>query len=246
MSMLHKTNGIVLRSIKYGDSSLVTTIFTSVYGVQTYMVQGVRSSKMRQNRAGSFQPGTLLELVVYQQPQKNMQRIREFQAAYIYKSLQEDVIKNSILLFSVEVLLRLLPEQAPLPVLFDLAYEYFVALDIALQNRVGNFPLYFIINCSRILGYELKGNYSAETPHLNMQEGGFTEHTPSAMPMTNDEDARKLGLLLYADNFEKLTTIELSSQTRLRLIDWYVTFLQTHTQHMGNIRSLSVLRAILH
>ncbi len=244
--MLHKTNGIVLRSVKYGDSSLVTTIFTALYGVQTYMVQGVRSAKVRQNRAGSFQPGTLLELVVYQQPQKNMQRIREFQAAYLYRTLQEDVVKNSVLLFSVEVLLRLLPEQAPLPSLFEFASGYFISLDTRSQQEVANYPLFFIISCSRILGYELKGNYSVHTPHLDMQEGGFTEHSPSVIPFTNDEDARILDLLLKVDNYEALNGIEMNAAIRLRLIDWYVAFLQTHTQHMGNIKSLAVLRAILH
>ena len=97
--MLQKTNGIVLRSIKYGDSSLITTIFTSVSGVQTYIVQGVRSAKQGKNRAGTFQPGMLLDLVVYQQPQKNMQRIREFQPAYIYRPTGECGQKQHCLIF---------------------------------------------------------------------------------------------------------------------------------------------------
>jgi len=244
--MLQKTNGIVLRSIKYGDSSLVTTIFTSVYGVQTYMVQGVRSAKQRQNRAGSFQPGTILELVVYQQPQKNMQRIREFQAAYIYNGLQENVIKNSIVIFSVELLLRLLPEHAPLPALFDFASEYLVALDKKNINEIANFPLYFIIKCSRMLGFDLKGNYSKQTPHLDMEEGGFTENTPSMAHATTEDDARALNELLKTENYETLKNTEINGAARLRLIDWYIIFLQRHTQYMGTIRSLPVLRAILH
>ncbi len=243
--MLHKTNGIVLRAVKYGESSLVTTIFTELYGVQTYMVQGVRSSKARQNRAGFFQPGTLLELVVYQQPQKNMQRIREFQAAYIYNGLQEDVVKNSIVLFSAELLLRLLPELGPLPALFRFSYDYFVALDNMPLHEVANFPLFFIIECSRELGYPLKGGYSTETPYPNLQEGDFTAHTPSESPL-NDEDARALSRLLQVNSLADLSRAELNSERRLRLIDWYVNYLQQHTQHMGNIRSLSILRTILH
>jgi DNA repair protein RecO (recombination protein O) len=244
--MLHKTNGIVLRSVKYGESSLVTTIFTSLYGIQTYIVQGVRSSKARQNRAGSFQPGTLLELVVYQQPQKNLQRIREFQASYIYNSLQENVVKNSIVLFSVELLLRLLPEHAPLPALFEFASDYFITLDKKPVDSIANFPLFFIIQCSRKLGYDLKGNYSKQTPFLNLEEGGFTENTPSVTHFTNKEDDRVLDMLLKAEDYETLKNTEMNGAMRLRLIDWYIAFLQRHTQHMGNIRSLSILRAILH
>ena len=244
--MVHNTNGIVLRSVKYGDSSLITTIFTSVYGVQSYMVQGVRSAKAGKNRAGFFQPGMLLELVVHQQPQKNLQRIREYQAAHIYNSLQADVVRNSILIFSVELLLRLLPEHAPLPALFDFSFDYFVHLDNMQIHSVANFPLYFVIQCSRELGYEIKGDYSDQTPHLNLQDGGFTEHPPSAPPFMNDEDARALHSLLGASDYDTLQQTDMNAAMRLRLIDWYVAFLQQHTQHMGSIKSLSVLRAILH
>ncbi len=244
--MLLKTNGIVLRSIKYGDSSLVTTIFTTLSGVKTYMVQGVRSAKPGKNRGGSFQPGMLLELVVYEQPQKNLQRIREFQPAYLYTDLQENVVKNSIVLFSSELLLRLLPEQAPLPDLFDMAYGYFIALDKMSVRDVPNFPLYFIINCSRLLGYDLKGNYSAETPHLNLQDGGFTAHPPAMAPYTQEEDAKKLDMLMNTAVLEDTHTIEMNGATRIRLLEWYIAFLQNHTQHMGNIRSLPILQAILH
>jgi DNA repair protein RecO (recombination protein O) len=244
--MLQKTNGIVLRSVKYGDSSIVATIFTSLSGTQIYMVQGVRSAKASQNRAGFFQPGVLLELVVYQQPNKNLQRIREFQAAYIYSGIHENVVKNAIVLFSVELLLRLLPEHAPLPLLFDFASEYFISLDKMHPDSVANFPLFFIIQCSRSLGYDLKGNYNTLTPYLNLPEGGFTELPPFAGPLVNDEDARILSQLLTVEDHEKLKNVPMNSDMRLRLLDWYVSFLQRHTQHMGSIRSLAVLRAILH
>ena len=244
--MLHKTDGIVLRSVKYGETSLVTTIFTSVFGVQTYMVQGVRSSKQSQNRAGSFQPGTLLDLVVYRQPNKNLQRIREFQAACIYNGMQEDVVKNSVVLFSVEVLLRLLPEDAPLPMLFDIANEYFITLDKVPVASAANFPLYFIIQCSRVMGYELKGQYSQATPYLNLREGGFTDVPPATMSFINDGDAAVLNHMLEVNEYEVLAGIEMNAGMRFRLIDWYIAYLREHTQHMGSIRSLSVLRAVLH
>jgi len=244
--MLQKTNGIVLRSIKYGETSLVTNIFTSVYGVQTYMVQGVRTATAKRNRAAALQPATLLNMVVYQQPQKNMQRIKEFDAAYIYTSLHEEVVKNSIALFSVEVLLRLLPEHAPLPEVFDLAYDYFIQIDKMPLQAIANFPLYFIIQCSRIMGYELKGGYSEETPYLNLQEGAFTSNPPLLHHYLNDEDARAIDHLLPIEDVYKLAEIQLSAATRFRLLEWYIAFLQQHSQHMGNIKSMAVLQAILH
>lgn len=244
--MLQKTRGIVLRSVKYGESSIVTTLFTEVSGVQTYMVKGVRSTKVRTNRAGCFQPGTLLDLVVYQQSQKNMQHIREFSPAYIYSTIQESVVKNSIVLFSAELLLRLLPEHAPMCMLFDFANNYFICLDNMPVYGVANMPLYFIVNCSRALGYELKGDFSADTPYLNLQEGGFTSQAPSALPYTTDEDAAILNIFIREDDYDQLKNIEMNAEIRFRLINWFVAFLKEHTQHMGNMRSLPVLQTILH
>ncbi|RYD59372.1 MAG: DNA repair protein RecO [Sphingobacteriales bacterium] len=244
--MIEQTRGIVLRSIKYGETSLIVNIFTERYGVVAYLVQGVRNAKAKQQRAGLLQPATLLDLTVYHKPGKNLQRIREYQPAYIYQNLQEEVVKNSIALFSVEVLLKLLPEQAPMPEVFDFVIEYFKALDKLPVSGTGNFPIYFIAQLSRFLGYEIQGAFSAETPHLNLQEGAFTASTPSVKPFVSDDDARALSELLNTEEFSKLDKVELNSAARFRLLDWYIEFLHQHTQHMGSIKSLAVLQAILH
>ena len=243
--MIQKTGGIVLRTIKYGESSLIVTMFTCVYGVQTYMLQGIRSPKSKLNRAGLLQPGTILDLVVFHHTEKNLQRIKEFQTGYFYKSIQEEIIKNSILLFSVELLLRLLPTEAPLEVLYNFTCGYFEALDIAKYNEIGNYPLYFIVNCSRILGYELYGTFSDKTPHLNLLEGGFSTQTPSMINTVTDDEAKALDAILKVQNIIDLHAIPLNGAMRHNLIDWYIMFLQRHTQHMGSIKSLDVLKAIL-
>ena len=63
--VLQKTQGIVLRSLRYGETSLISHIFTRANGVQSFMVQGVRTSSQRSNKAALLQPASLLELVVY-------------------------------------------------------------------------------------------------------------------------------------------------------------------------------------
>ena len=156
------------------------------------------------------------------------------------------MVKNSIALFSVEVLLRLLPEHAPVPWLFDFSIDYFMRLDKMPAERTANFPLFFIIQCSRGLGYELKGSYDKSTPYINLQEGAFTEDAPASTPFLDNEDTIQLSRLLPVSDFEDLKNIEMNAAMRLRLIDWYIAFLRQHTQHMGNIRSLSVLSAIMH
>lgn len=244
--MLQKTQGIVLRSIKYGETSLITSIFTDHYGIISCMIKGVRTSKTSGNKAGLLQPATLLDLVVDYQQQRSLQHLREFNAAVIYQCIQQDVVKNAVALFSIELLLRLLPEHAPIPELFELAFDYFSTLDHTPQSGIANFPLFFIIMCSHKMGYELKGDYSTDTPYLNLAEGGFTAHPPATVPFIPENDGRTLGQLLLATDLAAFTQIEMNAAMRGRLLEWYIAFLQQHSQHMGNIRSLSILQTVLH
>jgi DNA repair protein RecO (recombination protein O) len=241
--MLHKTRGIVLRPVKYGDTSIVVTIFTEAYGVQAYMVRGVRVSSKGSNKAAYFQPGTLLDVVVYMQPSKNIQQLREYQASCLFLNVHQDIVRNSILLFSVELLLRLLPNEAPIPSLFSYAWQYFCEIDEANVEGLGSYPLLFLVHITSMLGYDLTGTYCSETPYLNVLEGGFSAHPPSGPPYATKEDAVVLSQLLSRITEE---IPPMNGEQRVRLIDWYIAFLQQHSQHMGNIRSLQVLRTVLH
>ena len=81
--MIHKSKGVVLRSVKYGETSLVVTAFTELFGLQSYIVNGVRIvSKKGSSKAVFFQPSALLDLVVYHNEYKNLQRIKEYKSGY--------------------------------------------------------------------------------------------------------------------------------------------------------------------
>ena len=71
----HKTKGIVLRTIKYGETSLVVTMFTELFGMQTYMVNGIRTSKRQGAKAAMYQPAAIIEMEVYHNDQKAMQAL---------------------------------------------------------------------------------------------------------------------------------------------------------------------------
>lgn len=63
--MTHKTKAIILRSIKYGEASLVVTAFTELFGIQTYLVNGVRATNKKNNNTACFQPSVILGMEVY-------------------------------------------------------------------------------------------------------------------------------------------------------------------------------------
>ena len=52
----YKGRGIVLHTLKYGDSSMVAYLLTDIGGRRSYMVQGVRSRSGRGSKLALFQP----------------------------------------------------------------------------------------------------------------------------------------------------------------------------------------------
>src|SRR6187399_868893 len=110
-SQLHKTKGIVLRAVKYGETSLIVTMFTELFGLQSYLVNGVRtSSKKGSGKANLFQPTAILDLVVYHNELKHLNRIKEFKWAVLYSRVLSDVTRNAVALFFVELLTKCLKQ----------------------------------------------------------------------------------------------------------------------------------------
>ncbi|MBP6687405.1 MAG: recombination protein O N-terminal domain-containing protein, partial [Lacibacter sp.] len=46
-NVLHKTKAVILRSVKYGETSLIVSAYTELYGLQSYIVQGVRANSKK-------------------------------------------------------------------------------------------------------------------------------------------------------------------------------------------------------
>ncbi len=140
----HKTRGIVLRTVKYGETSLIVTIFTELFGVQSYIVNGVRTStKKGTGKANLFQPTAILDLVIYHNELKHLNRIKEFKWHYLYKHIFSDVPKNAVALFMIELVTKCLKQPEPNPELFEFCEDAFIHLDESSGSVMANFPLFF-------------------------------------------------------------------------------------------------------
>ena len=103
----YKARGIVLHTIKYGDSSAIAYLFTDVLGRMSYMVQGIRSKRGRGNKAALLQPMFLVEFEGVEQPHAQMHRIREMCSLRPLMSVPFDVRKSTISMFMAEGLSRM-------------------------------------------------------------------------------------------------------------------------------------------
>ena len=97
-----KTRGIVLRSMKYSETSIIADIYTEERGMRSYIISGVRSKKAK-IKASQLQIMSLVDMVAYDRQEKGLNRVRELRAAYVFQSLPFDVRKSAVGLFMAEL-----------------------------------------------------------------------------------------------------------------------------------------------
>lgn len=244
--LTHKTKGIVLKTVKYGETSIIANIFTELFGIQSYLVNGVRiASKKGAGRGNLFQPASLLELVVYHHDLKNLQRIREFKWAYIYQNIYFNVFRNSVALFMIELLQRSLKQPEPNPSLFHFAEDAFIHLDSAPDEVVANFPLYFALHLSGFFGFRMSHPFSESASFLDLQEGEFVAERPSHSYYLEQEQSRVISDILKVMQPLELSQIRLNQETRRTLLHAIETFYALHIQDFGAMKTLPVLEAVL-
>ncbi|MGZ8517951.1 MAG: DNA repair protein RecO [Chitinophagaceae bacterium] len=246
MDKLHHTSGIVLRTVKYGETSVIVTIFTELFGVQSYLVNGVRtSSKKGSGKANLFQPTSILDMIVYHNELKQLQRIKEFRWSFLYQHILSDVRKNAVALFMVELLTKCLKQPEANPDLFHFAEDSFLHLDKANDAVTANFPLFFALHLPVFFGFRVSDNYSERNPFLDLREGEFLRDQPGHPHFLDDKQAFVTSQLLKVQQPEELEDIKLNHDFRRNLLFVYETYYALHIQDFGTMRTLPVLREIL-
>ena len=244
--MIAKTKGIVLRNIKYGETSLVVTMFTELFGMQTYLVNGVRMSpKKGTPKALLFQPAAILELVAYHNDFNNLQRLKEYKWEFLYQHVLSDVHKNAVALFMVELLGKCLKQPEPNPDLFYFTEDALHHLDVASSAVTGNFPLFFALHLAVFFGFRINDEFSSEKHFLDLEEGRFVEDQPIHQYYLIDREAAAVSEILKIQQPHELEQVYLNQDMRRRILHGLEQFYVLHVPEFGTMRTLPVLREIL-
>ena len=243
---LFKTKGIVLRTVKYGETSLVVTIFTSLFGIQSYLVNGVRSSsKKGTGKANLFQPAALLDLVVYHQDSKQLQRIKEFSWDHLYEGIFTDVTKNSIALYMIELLTKCLRQPEENEPLFQFTEDSFLALDQSDSAVRANMALFYALQLTFFFGILPRLSETDEPRYFDLQESVIGNTLPLHPNYAEGKQVEICADLLKVRHPAELSEVKMNQEIRRQLLHTLEQYYQLHIQEFSAMKTLPVLRAIL-
>lgn len=225
--MLHKTKGIALSYIKYKESSIIARIFTEAFGMQSYIVNSVRS-KTAKTKIAFFQPLTILDLVVYHNKKKEINRISEIKCHYNSQTIPYNIKKTSIGLFLTELLNQTLYEEGENEPLFQFILHSIIIFD-ELKENYENFHLQFMMLLSRYLGIKPESARSMlkDVGHHKIYDKSFAEKVDFFIQSSYDQH-QKLGKTIR-------------NEILMLILDYY----HFHYDNIREFKSIQVLKEVL-
>lgn len=237
--MLDKTEGIVLKTVKYSESSVIATIFTKKFGSLSFIVQGLRSSKNKQ-KGNLIQSGNILQLEIYLKEQRNLNRIKEYSTAYIYTN--SNFIKQSILIFCIELISKCVKEHEVNERLYDYVSLFLIELDKD-EHSIENKPLYFLLETASILGFEFSMQNILNGKYFNLERGKF-EDVPTSTQSNLNENETLLLKKLIAVYYDK-NKLKFNSTERKILLEKLILYFRWHIPDFTDLKSPAVLHEVL-
>lgn len=239
--MLQETQGIVIKTLKYGDTSIISRILTRDLGVQSYMIKGVRSPKAK-NKASLYQAPNILDLVVYYRANKNLQQVKEARHYHIYRSVPFDIRKSSIALFIAELLTKTVIEEEKNPALFEFIRQHLIFLDE--QEEVDpSFHFHFMLQLSRFLGFYPDASNTHSQPIFDLREGIFTSNAPNHVDYIDLPYSKYIYQLLQERDLPH--DISIPSSHKPQLLEKILFFYSYHVENFGTMKSHRVLHEVL-
>ena len=234
--------GIVLQSIRYGDTSLIVKVFTRSHGLRAYMVKGV-FNRGTKSHAALFQSLHLINYIEAGKPNKgSLGYMKDVQLSNVYQSIPFEMNKSAILMYVSELLSKTLTEQEQNEPLYDFIERSLLWLDLV-QQDYANFPLFFTLELTRHLGFYPKANHEVGYC-FDMMEGSFAHDYPLHPYYFDAETANTLSRLLNA-SIDEACRLPLRVSQRRELLDGLISFMRLHAPVMNDFHSSEVLKIVL-
>jgi DNA repair protein RecO (recombination protein O) len=240
--MLQKTSGIILHTTKYSETSLIAKIYTRNFGLQSYIINGVRGKKSK-NKAAVFQPLALVNLIASNSGKGNLQRISEITIDQPYTDIPYNIVKSSIAIFLNEVLYKSIKEDYSDDDLFEFIKSSLLILDLKTDN-CSNFHICFLTHLSRFLGFYPQGVYSEFFQFFDLREGFFTNKLPVHSLYLKPQYSQILDKILNS-NYHELHMLGIVSFQRKDILRYLIIYFQLHISTFCEIKSLDILEEVI-
>lgn len=239
---LYHSQGIIFKTLKYGETSIICDIYTREKGLKSFIVSGIRSQKSG-NKAAIYRHLNIVDIVAYNQEGDRLARIKEINLGHHYALINAHVIISSVAIFMLEICRNAIREREPNPELFDFLRSWLLFLDTHAPFHPAT-HLLFMIEFSSALGFGPMPNQHTNRPYFSLIEGCFDHFAASAPHVLDSTESNDLYSLMLVTR-DDLDNFRLPKASRDKLTENLLMYYKLHLPSFKTIQSLDVLRAVL-
>lgn len=247
--MIIRTDAVVLRAMKYGETSIIATLFTREKGRLAVLAKGARLPKSR--FGATLQPMAHTQVVFYFKPTRGLQTLTESAHVQPLLGIGRDLEKIGLGLRLVELVYALMPEGEPNPAVFNLLAGTLTALDAA-EARAANLLPYFQLRLATILGFtpDIDRETVATLPEagglLDLETGAVLP--PDAVPRAARRGSRtalRAFAICARASLESILRMQVEPPVRRELDRLVEDYLRYHVEEAYPTRSEKVVGQLL-
>jgi DNA repair protein RecO (recombination protein O) len=237
--MLLHSRGIVLRAIRYAETSLIADIFTEAYGLRTFIAGSVRTPRARMAQ-GLFQPMQPVELVAYFKDKPDaLNRLKELRAGQVFHHIHADIRKGAVLLFCAEVCRKCVQEADENRDLFAFLISFLEWLDRE-EVAVALAPQAFLIGCSRYLGFHPEDPGDNTNLCFDLVNGIFGKESDMQGPFLSPSISAHM-LQIMRSAWSDLNKLDIRKEERKQLLEALILFYQQQVSGFSDVHTPEVM-----
>lgn len=254
--MIVTTDAIVLRTMKYRETSLLAVLYTLALGKISVIAKGARDGKS--SLGASLQPMNHVTAVFYKKETRDLQLLTQCDVLHPNRGLTENMERMAAGMAIVELADAVTPAEEENPRLFELLARTLAAASSATKNP-GNALYYFEMRLLENLGFrpDVHRCYNCGTP-VDASGPAHGLHMGFNGILCADCSAKGLGLqplsapavrvlqrLQEIDGAEAVTRITLPPAVRGEIAGVLRRFLLGHVEGLRTLRSEAVFSSLL-
>lgn len=246
--MIVRTEAIILRSINFGETSQIVTLYTRQMGTIAVIAKGSRGLKSR--FGSTLQPMAHVQVVFYHKSSREVHTLSESSHITLFRKIYRQLDRMAVGIRIIETARVLMPRPEPDEFAFEMFLDVLNRLEKA-GDRWSNLLPYFQIKLSAALGFALALDRE-EVRHigsaggfLSLTDGNVSESKPGGPSVSASRRAiRAVGVFVHAD-LDVVMRMELEQPISLEVIQLVESYLKYHFEDFRPSRSKAVFDRIL-
>jgi DNA repair protein RecO (recombination protein O) len=242
-----KTEAVVMRGWKMGETSKILALYTRDYGQIKVVAKGGRGPKSKFK--GCLEPLSRIGIVYYDKRTRDLQLLSQADLIDPYLRIIGDIKRTTLSLTIAELIYRAVSGEEPFPQIYDLLTSVLARIDRAngfLEACLWFFESRFI----ELMGYKPTWDNCLECHASLGTDGGYFQPESGGL-LCNRCGAVKGGLIVSGETLEILYWLQQSdigdvdrldpgNLQKVEIRKMFDLYFRTHIEHMRGLKSLSL------